>query len=368
MQRSPELPTIPPLASEHAWQIDLLFWVVTLNAVVFTAGIFIALLILCIKYRRGNRADRSNPPTHNNLIEIIWSVLPLMIALGIFGGASYVYLKVRTVPATAPTIYVTGKQWMWKIQHPEGRWENNELHVPLGQPVQLVMTSEDVIHSFYVPAFRIKQDVIPGDFTRMWFRPTQKGVFPLYCAEFCGAFHSTMIGTVTVMEPAEYQEWLASGSVRGGLAARGKELFIRSGCNGCHGENSVVKAPSLDAIYGKPVPIQRKQGGRPIADTPAETVVADERYIYDSIVLPDKEIAAGYSDLMPTFKGKLSETEIFQIVAYLKSLSVQKEMRLDERNRSSAPLTPEDYRARVGFEPEEKPGVAAGQPKGGASR
>lgn len=363
MQRSSQLPDIPPLASSHAWEIDAVFWLITGNAVFFTLAIVIAILFLCVKYRRGNQVDRSNPPTHNNLVEVVWTVVPLMIALGIFTVASIVFLRVRTIPADAMTIYVTGKQWMWKVQHPEGRWENNELHVPLGKSVQLVMTSEDVIHSFYIPAFRIKQDVIPGDFTRMWFKPTRAGVYPLYCAEFCGAFHSTMVGTVTVMPPGEYQEWLATGSEPGGLAAMGKKLFSQHGCAGCHADNSVVKAPPLQGIFGRAVPIQRQVPGKAIETTPATTVLADERYIYDSIVLPDKEIAAGYPAIMPSFRGKLSESEIFQLMAYIKSLGgVRRPASQDETQRSSEPLSPEDYRSRVGFEPEPPPGVAAGSP------
>ncbi len=348
--------TIPLLriqGSSIAGSMDTLFYVITLNAVVFTAAIFIAIIFLATKYRRGAKVDRSNPPQYNHIIEILWTTIPLAIALGIFAWSAIVYMEARHYPKNAMEVWVTGKQWMWKVQHPEGRWENNELHVPAGRPIQLTMTSEDVIHSFYVPEFRLKQDVIPGQYTRLSFTATKLGTFHLFCAEFCGTNHSTMAGTVTVMDPADYEQWLNTGAAeQGTMAAAGKRLFIQHGCDGCHGPASSVKAPMLDGIFGKPIPVQIPIPGRRLEDTPATTLIADTRYIHDSIVLPEKEVAAGYRPIMPTFRNRLSEYEIAQIVAYIRSLGNSPGVEGNTPNtRRSTPLSANDYRARTGFVP-----------------
>jgi cytochrome c oxidase subunit 2 len=268
---------------------------------------------------------------------------------------------------------------MWKIQHPSGRWENNELHVPLGRPIVLTMTSEDVIHSFFVPAFRVKMDVVPGTYTRLPFRPTRAGVFRLFCAEFCGTDHSKMVGTVTVMQPAEYERWLQKGPTAEALALAGQRLFIGNGCNGCHGANASVRAPRLEGIYGKPIPIQIPPSGvspqalrQVLPSVPATTIIADERYIHDSIVLPEKEIAAGFSPIMPTFRNRLTEQEILQIVAYIKSLGNRTIIEPDQTERErSGGVSAEEYRARVGFTPANVDSITAGsnrQPARGGSR
>src|SRR5438067_9227915 len=216
------LPFLPPAASREAGPIDLLFWVINLVAFVFSIGIVIAIVYFAVKYRRGNRADRSNPPEYNIPIELAWTGIPLLIAIGLFFWSAFVFLYVRRTPAGAAEIYIVGKQWMWKIQHPEGRWEMNELHLPVGRPILLTMTSEDVIHSFFVPAFRLHQDVFPGEYTHLWFTPSQVGTYHLFCSQFCGTLHSTMSGTVTVMDPAGYQTWLSNGQTPGSMAEVGK--------------------------------------------------------------------------------------------------------------------------------------------------
>src|SRR5262245_4682820 len=198
---------------------------------------------------------------------------------------------------------------MWKFQHPEGRREINELHVPAGYPVKLILTSQDVIHSFYVPAFRIKMDAVPGQYHVAWFQATQVGSFHLFCAEYCGTSHAGMGGRVVVMKPPEYEQWLRTGTVEEPLAAGGARLFQRLGCSGCHGANSVVHAPRLEGLYGKPVPLQSGQ-----------VVIADEHYIRDSILVPQKDVAAGYAPIMPSFQGQISEEELMQIIAYIRSL------------------------------------------------
>ena len=354
-----------------AGEVDLLSLAVTGVAAFFSLGIFIAIIFYSVYYRRGSKVDRSNPPQYNHLVELAWTGIPLFIALGIFVWATSLYFKNVRVPRNAMEIHVVGKQWMWKMQHPSGRWENNELHVPAGRPVVLTMTSEDVVHSFYVPAFRLKQDVIPGQFTQMWFEATKPGTYHLFCAEFCGTLHSTMAGSVTVMDPADYERWLTEGNVRENVAAAGERLFRRHGCSGCHGTGASVRAPSLEGIYGRPVPVQVRKEGVPLEQTQATTTIADTRYIHDSIVLPEQEIAAGYSPIMPSYKNRLTEEEILRIVAYIRALGNVREpgrglqtpggARQDNTNT----LGREDYDARTGFVPQTMPSGSGG-PAGGA--
>lgn len=344
------IPRILAGASTVANDIDLHFWAITSVAVFFSLLIAVGIVTLGVKYRQGAKADRSRPPQYNVPIELAWTIIPLGIAMGIFVWSASLYFRQAKVPEGALEIQVVGKQWMWKLQHPTGRWENNELHVPLGRPVVLNMTSEDVIHAFYVPEFRVKQDVIPGQFTRMWFTPTRAGTYRLYCAEFCGTLHSTMIGTVFVQEPADYERWLAEGKHTESVAAEGERLFRMHGCSGCHGANSSVRAPLLEGIYGRMIPVQIVQPGKPLEQTQATTIEADLRYIHDSIVLPEKEIAAGYKPIMPTFKNRLTEEEILKLIAYIRSLA-PKNAAEQGRADNSGRLSEEDYRARTGFVP-----------------
>src|SRR5437773_12156556 len=206
-------------------------------------------------------------------------------------------------------VRVVGKQWMWKFQHANGRREINTLHVPLGRAVKLTMISQDVVHSFYVPVFRIKRDVVPGSYATCWFEATKLGEFHLFCAEYCGTNHSRMVGRVVVMEPIDYEKWLNTGEPGEAIAVAGERLFRDRGCSGCHGLNSKFHAPPLENMYGR---------SRPLAT--GEVVQADEGYLRDSILLPGKEIAAGYENIMPSYAGQLSEEETMQLIAYLKSI------------------------------------------------
>lgn len=358
MERS-GLPFIPPLASSGGVVIEQVFWAITVVAVIFSVGIAVALVYLAVKYRRGHKVDRSNPPLYNLPIEIAWTGIPLALAMALFVWSTAGYLVNKRVPAGAMEIYVVAKQWMWKLQHPEGRWENNELHVPIGRPIKLTMTSTDVIHSFFVPAFRLHQDVIPGAYANLWFTPTRVGNYHLFCAQFCGTLHSGMVGTVYVMEPGDYEQWLRTGATQQTLAAAGKELFIQHGCNGCHGGNGSVRAPRLEGIYGKPVAVQIPPSGltgQALYDAlkriRATTVMADDRYIHDSIVLPEQEVAGGYLPIMPSFKNQIGEDEIFRITAYIKSLGTSEGARRGSvRMPPTRTLTAEEYKTRTGFVP-----------------
>lgn len=299
----------PPDASSGASHVDWLFWGLTLVSLFFLAVVFLPILFFSVKYRRGSSADRSNPSSGSNLLEIGWTLFPILMSFGLFSWGAIVYYRLERPPPNALQVQVVGKQWMWKLQHAEGKKEINELHVPIGRAVSLTLTSQDVIHSFFVPAFRMKQDAVPGRYTSEWFRPTRLGEYHLFCAEYCGTDHSRMIGRVVVMEPAEYERWLTTGEPSESIVFEGRRLFHEKGCSGCHVGSSIVHAPPLEGVFGKQVPLAS-----------GEIVTADEQYLRDSILLPAKQISAGYPNLMPSYTGHISEAEIMQIISYLKSL------------------------------------------------
>jgi cytochrome c oxidase subunit 2 len=300
----------PVEASPEARELDWLFLGLVLVTIFFMVMVFVPLIYFAIKYRRGSHADRSNPSSGSNVLETGWTVLPTVIGLGLFGWGAGLYFKQQNPPPNALQIQVVGKQWMWKFQHAEGAREINELHVPMGKPVVLFMTSQDVIHDVFVPAFRVKQDVLPGKYTTEWFTPSRAGSYPLYCAEYCGTMHAKMGGRVIVMEPDAYERWLVSDGPRTTLAAAGEQRYRELGCSGCHDQQGTVRTPPLTRLFGRKVAMQDGQ-----------IVVADEKYIRDSILLPASQIVAGYENLMPSFQGRISEEEIMEITAYLKSLA-----------------------------------------------
>lgn len=299
----------PTRASTVAAPVDLLFNVILGISTVIAGSVCLLILFFAFKYRRGSRADRSNPPTSNLKLELSWIFIPILISLAVYVWASRLYFDMYRTPTGALEVFVVGKQWMWKLQHAEGQREINELHIPIGRPIKLTMTSEDVIHSFFVPAFRIKQDVVPGRYTSAWFQATLPGRYHLFCAQYCGMNHASMQGWVYAMKPADYQAWLGQGNPQPSLASQGAKLYEALGCSGCHGNSRAVRAPSLSGLYGKPVPLKSKQ-----------IVLADDRYIHDSIVLPGSEIVAGYENIMPSYKGQITEEQIVQLTAYIRSL------------------------------------------------
>lgn len=299
----------PPQASNHAPQIDHIYFALLLVCGAVAALVFAAIIFFCIRYRRGSNVDRTPPQMSPTRIEITWTVIPLVLFLALFFWAANVFFAMARSPANATEIYVVGKQWMWKIQHPDGRREINELHLVVGQPVRLIMSSQDVIHDFFIPGFRDKEDVLPGRYTTEWFTPTRLGNYHLFCSQYCGTNHSLMVGTVYVMEPAQHARWLAQIPPPTSLAAQGERAFHSRGCSGCHAPNATIRAPLLDGIFGKQVPL-----------SDSTIVTADEQYLRDSILVPNKQIAAGYEAIMPTFQGQIGEEELNAIIAYLKSL------------------------------------------------
>jgi cytochrome c oxidase subunit 2 len=301
---------LPDQASTFAPEVDHLLYFLLAVAVFFTVVIFGAIFYFAIRYRR--RSDRELPHVvHGGMaLEIVWSVIPFGLTMVMFTWGASIFFRESRPPNDALNIYVVGKQWMWKIQHMEGRREINELHIPLGRAVKLTMTSEDVIHSFFVPAFRTKSDAVPGRYSTTWFQPTKAGKYHLFCAEFCGNRHSGMIGWIYVMEPQDYQNWLTGGVTAGSLAENGEKLFQDLACANCHKADGTGRCPSLVGVFGKSV--QLAGGG---------TVMADEAYIRESILHPAAKVVAGYQPVMPTFQGLVTEEGILQLVEYVKSLA-----------------------------------------------
>lgn len=303
-------PVFPPSASSTSQEVDGLFSYLLAVSGFFLTGIVLVMTYWLLKYRRGRPVYRRARRISTIPFEITWTIIPLMFFMSFFVWSANLYYRIQDPPADSLEIHVVGKQWMWKIQHPTGNREINELHVPVGRSVKLVMATEDVIHSFFLPAFRVKQDVVPGRYSRLWFRAVKVGNFPIYCAEYCGTDHSLMVGRIIVMPPGEFEAWLARGRPAEPVAARGERLFREVGCSGCHQGAGVVRAPPLEGLYGRPTPL---------AD--GQVVLADDKYLHDSIVFPNLEIAAGYAPLMPSFRGQLTEEQIFALVDYIKSLS-----------------------------------------------
>jgi len=305
-----DLPFLPPQASTVAGQVDLLFLVLVLLATFFTSIVLILIVFFGIRYRGGKVADRSNPPTTSLKVELGWVFGLLVLVMGTYFWAAIQYFNMFRPPERTQDIYVLGLQWMWKFQHPEGIQEINTLHIPVGRDIRLIMISEDVIHSFYVPEFRLKYDVIPGRYTNLFFQATKPGTYNIFCAEFCGTEHSKMIGQVIVMDPSDYENWLSSGgAVAQPIASSGEQLFQEFGCDGCHVTGVGTIAPSLDGLFGKQETLQDGQ-----------TVIADESYIRESILLPQEKIVAGYQPVMPTYEGQISEEQLVQLVEYIKGL------------------------------------------------
>jgi cytochrome c oxidase subunit 2 len=301
----------PEQASTEAQRVDQLYAFLLAVTAFFVILICASILYFGIKYRRSANVDRSNPRTGNLTLEAIWTAIPLVLTMIMFFWGAKLYFDVHRPPPNAVEVDVVAKQWMWKLQQPEGKSEINALHLPVGRPVKLRMISEDVIHSFFVPAFRIKMDVLPGRYTSTWFLPTKVGTFHLFCAEYCGTSHSKMIGQVIVQEPDEFADWL-QGATGEAPAVVGQRLFEQFRCNTCHTGKPGGRCPPLQDVFGSKVPLQN-----------GAVVTADENYIRESIINPSAKVVAGYQPVMPTFKGQIGEEGILQLIAYLKSLAAQ---------------------------------------------
>jgi cytochrome c oxidase subunit II len=306
-------PFFPQAASEQAGQIDALYFFLVTVTAFFTVLVAVLVIAFAVKFHR-KHDDEVGVAIHGSLaLELLWTVIPLGITMVMFVWGAQVFFHLTRPPKGAMEIYVVGKQWMWKAQHMDGAREINELHVPVGRPVKLIMGSEDVIHSFFIPEFRVKADVVPGRINTMWFTATTPGRYHLFCTQYCGTKHSGMIGWVTAMEPAEYQTWLGGGAAGGTMADNGAKLFSDLACSSCHLDNGQGRGPVLKGAYGKPVTLQSGQ-----------TVTLDDAYIRESILAPQAKVVAGFQPIMPTFQGLVTEEQLLQLIAYVKSLGDQK--------------------------------------------
>ena len=302
-------PLFPDQASTVAGRVDALYYFLLSISVFFGTLVFFLVIYFAVKYRRRSPGERAQPVFESLRLELVWTLIPLGIVLVAFTWGARLYVTLSRPPADALEILTVGKQWMWKFQHPTGQREINELHVPLGHPVKLTMASEDVIHSFYVPAFRVKMDVVPGRYTNVWFEATKTGDFHLFCAEYCGAKHSAMIGRLIVLKPDQYQQWLSGGVTAEAPEVAGERLFVQLGCNACHRLDLKALAPPLEGVFGTQVKL-----------TTGETITVDEEYLRESILNPVAKIVAGYQPIMPPYVGRVTEEGLLQLIAYIKSL------------------------------------------------
>ncbi|EPC03750.1 hypothetical protein L861_00200 [Litchfieldella anticariensis FP35 = DSM 16096] len=302
---------LPEQASRFAGDLDIFYLVMVVVCGLLTILVFALICYFGYRYRANSHANREHIPSPRTSQRIELGVLTIMfvVFMGLFAWSSDLYLGQYRGPQSAMTINVIGKQWMWKVQHPDGAREINTIHVPVGETIALRVTSEDVIHSFYIPDFRIKRDVLPGAYREVWFEATTPGEYRLFCAEYCGSYHSRMRGKIVAMEQAAYQRWLSRQGQHDTPEVQGARLFSSYGCSGCHIGESSVRAPELAGVYGRPVPLS--SGG---------TVMADDAYLRDSILQPQKHVVAGFNPIMPSFSGQISEDELLQIIAYIKSL------------------------------------------------
>ncbi len=302
-------PLFPEQASTIAPQVDALYFFLIAVTAFFTGAIAIAVVVFVLKYRRKHESDVGESIHGSVTLEIVWTVIPFLIAMVIFAWSSIVYFRIVRPPAETLEIYAVGKRWMWKFQHIDGQREINELHLPVGRAVKLTMSSEDVIHDVFVPAFRVKADAIPGRYTTIWFTPTKPGEYHLFCAEYCGTKHSGMVGKVVVMESHDYQEWLSGGNSEGTLAQKGQKLFQDLACVTCHSPEGSGRGPTLQGVFGSEVALSN-----------GTIVTADDNYIRESILKPQVKLVAGFQPQMPTFQGLVNEEGLMALLEYVKSM------------------------------------------------
>ncbi|MBM3770345.1 MAG: cytochrome c oxidase subunit II [Acidimicrobiia bacterium] len=305
-------PLFPEAASTIAPRVDAFYFFLVSLTAFMSILIAVAFFYFFVKYRRRSPDEVGVHIEGGMALEIAWSVIPLIIVMVIFGWSTSLFLTYTRPPAETLNIYVVGKQWMWKFQHLNGHREINELHVPVGRAVKLIMTSEDVIHDVFVPAFRVKADVLPGRYTQLWFNATKAGRYHLFCAEYCGTKHSGMIGEVIVQEPAEFEAWLLTGRAEGSLASAGGKLFQDLACHTCHRPDQTGRGPVLPGLFGRTITLQN--GARQ---------VVDEAYLRESILRPAEKVTQGFQPVMPAYQGLITEEGVLQLIEYVKSLGTE---------------------------------------------
>jgi len=297
----------PAEASTIAPYADALYFF--LIGMTLVGLLLVAVLVFgfSIRYRKA-RHPVAIQVEGSTLLEATWTIIPLAIFLVVFVWGALLYFRIYNPPTNAMNIYVVGKQWMWKAEHPGGQHEINALHVPVGRPVQLTMISMDVFHSFAIPDFRVKREVIPGRYSTVWFQATEPGTYHIFCTQYCGTKHSGMIGEITVMKPEEYEKWTQDSTSGTSLAQNGERLFASMGCNQCHNGTAAARGPSLAGVYGSKLELAN-----------GSQVLVNDAYLRDSILNPSQHVTAGYAPIMPTYQGQISEDGLIDLVEYIKS-------------------------------------------------
>ena len=298
----------PPEASKIAPQMDALYFFIVLVSLVGLTIVVLLVTSFSILYSK-KRHPVAVQIEGSTLLEATWTIIPLGLFLVMFVWGALIYFRVYTPPANAMNIYVVGKQWMWKAEHPGGQHEINALHVPINRPIQLTLISQDVFHSFSIPAFRVKREAIPGRYTSVWFEATTPGTYHLFCTQYCGTEHSHMIGEVVVLTPDDYKKWLASSTSGASLAQNGERLFASLSCTACHNTRPDARGPNLANVYGAKLRLANGQ-----------TVTADDAYLREAILSPSQHITQGYAPIMPTYQGQISEDGVIALVEYIKNL------------------------------------------------
>jgi cytochrome c oxidase subunit 2 len=299
----------PPEASKIAPQADALYFFMVLVSMIGMTIVILLVVGFSIKYRKNNHPVAVQIEG-STMLEATWTIIPLGLFLIMFVWGALIYFRVYTPPANAMNIYIVGKQWMWKAEHPGGQHEIDALHVPTGRAVQLTIISQDVFHSFSIPAFRVKREAIPGRYTTVWFEATTPGTYHLFCTQYCGTDHSHMVGDVVVMTPDEFKKWLASSTSGASLAQNGERLFASLSCTACHNGRPDARGPSLANVYGSKLTLANGQ-----------STIADEAYLRDAILNPSQHVTQGYAPIMPTYQGQISEDGVISLVEYLKNLN-----------------------------------------------
>jgi cytochrome c oxidase subunit 2 len=321
----------PAEASSISPFVDALYFFLLLMTIVGTALVAALLLGFCIRYRR-EKSPVATQVEGSTLLEATWTIIPLAIFLLVFVWGALLYFRIYDPPTNAMNVYIVGKQWMWKAEHPGGQHEINALHVPTGRPVQLTMISQDVFHSFSIPDFRVKREVIPGRYSTVWFQATQPGTYHLFCTQYCGTLHSQMIGEITVLTPDDYKKWLDQSTSGMSLAQNGERLFASMSCNACHNGNATARGPNLAGVYGSRLTL-----------TDGSQRLVDDAYLRDAILNPSQHITAGYAPIMPTYQGQISEDGLIDLVEYIKTLQTNyriQQTQMTSASDQAAPTTP----------------------------
>jgi cytochrome c oxidase subunit II len=340
----------PPEASKIAPQMDALFFFMVLVSLIGLTVVVLLIISFSILYSK-KRHPVAVQIEGSTLLEATWTIIPLGLFLIMFVWGSLIYFRVYTPPANAMNIYVVGKQWMWKAEHPGGQHEINALHIPTGRPIQLTLISQDVFHSFSIPAFRVKREAIPGRYTSVWFEATQVGTYHLFCTQYCGTNHSAMIGDIVVMTPDDYRKWLAESTSGMSLAQNGERLFASLSCNACHNGRPDARGPSLANVYGSNLTLANGQ-----------TTHVDEAYLRDAILNPSDHVTQGYTPIMPTYQGQISEDGVISLVEYIKTLNSN--YRVEQTLNTTALLPESEGKATsAGQKPAAEPSAKQGMVK-----